>query len=154
MIPANLILLRNNHLLHSININSEIRIFPNEKFYISVHKTQSFLWSLRTVWLELPVSTSRLEWHILIIQSLYFQTWAPNDDKVYFFISDYDLSTVCHDFCVEETFNCILTCDSSDSDCVYQCLRAEVTCVESTFFNLIFYQILLEKWLNCANHLR
>ena len=52
------------------------------------------------------------------------------------FFSDYDLSTVCYDICVEDAFNCITSCDPTDSECVYVCLRAEVTCTESKSIRL------------------
>ena len=55
---------------------------------------------------------------------------------------DYDLNTVCHDICFKETFECIMSCDPTDSDCVYRCIRAEAPCLESKLSNffLISYQ--------------
>ena len=51
--------------------------------------------------------------------------------------SDYDLNTVCNDICIEETLKCITTCDSTDSECIYGCMRAEITCSESKFCNIL-----------------
>ena len=50
------------------------------------------------------------------------------------FTRDYHLNAVCRDTCVEETFKCITACDSTDSECVYVCLRAEVECFDSKNF--------------------
>ena len=52
-----------------------------------------------------------------------------------FFTRDYNLNNICRDICVEETFKCIMTCDPTDPECVYGCLRAEVTCFDSKYFN-------------------
>ena len=46
-------------------------------------------------------------------------------------ISDYDLNSVCHDVCFDELFECTMLCDLNDSECVYNCLRAEAACIES-----------------------
>ena len=51
------------------------------------------------------------------------------------FTRDYDLNTVCHIRCLEETYKCIMSCES-DSDCVYQCFIAEFPCLESKLSNL------------------
>ena len=47
------------------------------------------------------------------------------------FTRDYDLNTVCHDICVDETLQCIATCEPTDSECVSVCLRSEIVCSES-----------------------
>ena len=44
---------------------------------------------------------------------------------------DYDLNTACGDICVDETLNCITSCDPTDSECLSACLREEIVCVES-----------------------
>ena len=44
---------------------------------------------------------------------------------------DYDLNTVCHDICVDETLKCISTCESTDSECLSLCLRSEIDCTQS-----------------------
>ena len=59
----------------------------------------------------------------------------PNDDNFNLVFSDYDLNTVCNDICIEETLKCITICDSTDSECIYRCMRAEITCLESKFCN-------------------
>ena len=58
----------------------------------------------------------------------------PNNGTINLFSRDYHLNTVCHDICIEGTFKCITTCDPTDSEYVYGCLRAEVTCVDSNQF--------------------
>ena len=58
---------------------------------------------------------------------------------------DYDLNTVCHDICFKETFECIMSCDPTDSDCVYRCIRAEAPCLESNLSH--FYFISYENYL-------
>ena len=50
-----------------------------------------------------------------------------------FLFSDYDLNTVCQDICHGETYKCLMTCDPTESECVYDCLRAQATCLESKF---------------------
>ena len=73
---------------------------------------------------------------------LFSQRFLDSTDRttVYFLtflIRDYDLNTVCQDVCMEETYQCIILCDSNDSECVYSCLRAESTCYESKIFHII-----------------
>ena len=58
----------------------------------------------------------------------------PNNARINLFSRDYHLNAVCRDTCVEETFKCITACDSTDSECVYVCLRAEVECFDSENF--------------------
>ena len=51
--------------------------------------------------------------------------------KKHFLTRDYELNTVCHDICVDETLQCIATCEPTDSECVSVCLRSEIVCSES-----------------------
>ena len=53
------------------------------------------------------------------------------------FYSDYDLNAVCHETCIEEALECIMSCDPTDSTCISGCLRAEDTCVTSKNFQII-----------------
>ena len=57
----------------------------------------------------------------------------PTKIILIYLFSDYDLNTVCHDICHEKTYKCIMTCDTTESECVYGCFRAEATCLESKF---------------------
>ena len=54
-------------------------------------------------------------------------------DNLNRFYSDYDLNTVCHDVCIGETHKCLMICDPTDSECIYECLRAQATCMESKY---------------------
>ena len=47
-----------------------------------------------------------------------------------FMNSDYHLNTVCNEICFDETIKCIMSCDSTDSECLSTCVRAEAVCLE------------------------
>ena len=47
-----------------------------------------------------------------------------------FLISDYHLNTICNEICFDETLKCIMSCDSTDSECLSTCVRAEAVCLE------------------------
>ena len=42
-----------------------------------------------------------------------------------FVYSDYDLNAICHETCIAETLECIMSCDPTDTTCNSDCLRAE-----------------------------
>ena len=50
--------------------------------------------------------------------------------------SDYDLNAICHETCIEETYKCIMSCEPTDSTCIYTCLRAEDSCRASKNFHI------------------
>ena len=57
---------------------------------------------------------------------------SPNErQQIGYIIRDYNLNTVCHDICVDETLKCMATCEPTDSECVSVCLRSEIVCTES-----------------------
>ena len=67
-------------------------------------------------------------------------------------ISDYDLHVICYDTCVEDTSQCILSCDPSDSECVHVCLRAEADCIRGKtlgFFLGLGLSIVVKNHLGC-----
>ena len=47
------------------------------------------------------------------------------------FTRDYDLNIVCGDICVEETLECVATCEPTDSECLSACFRSQNVCFES-----------------------
>ena len=51
------------------------------------------------------------------------------------FYSDYDLNAVCSENCIEESLECIMSCDPTDSTCISECLRAQDQCGASKFFS-------------------
>ena len=57
-----------------------------------------------------------------------------HDFKIHIY-SDYDLNIVCHETCIEETLECVMSCDPTDSTCISVCLRAEDTCLSSENFS-------------------
>ena len=116
----------NHHLFHIINTIRQIQIVQNEKFNFPIHRAGLLSW---TSWTSRPeLSVSRPKIHGL---GLFYR--LTNVFQI--FTRDYDLNTVCHDRCFEETYKCIMSCDS-DSDCVYKCIRAEAPCLESKLSNL------------------
>ena len=42
--------------------------------------------------------------------------------------SDYDLNAICRETCIDQALECIMSCDSTDSTCLSDCLRAEDSC--------------------------
>ena len=44
------------------------------------------------------------------------------------FYRDIQLNEVCKELCVEKTLTCISNCDPTDSECISDCLRADLTC--------------------------
>ena len=50
--------------------------------------------------------------------------------------SDYDLNAICHETCIDEALECIMSCDSTDSTCLSDCLRAEDSCGASKNFHI------------------
>ena len=44
------------------------------------------------------------------------------------FSRDFELNEVCKEVCVEETFTCVTNCDQTDTECIANCLRDELTC--------------------------
>ena len=53
-----------------------------------------------------------------------------------FVYSDYDLNAICHETCIEEALECIMSCDPNDSTCLSDCLRAEDSCGTSKNFHI------------------
>ena len=142
------ILLRceNNHLFCIIKTIRSIKFVQNEKFNFPIHRAGLLSWIPWTSWPELSVSRpSKIHGLGLFYRNILAArisqkisgpkngklNWSPAENC----IRDYDLNTVCNDRCFEETYKCILSCDS-DSDCVYQCIRAEAPCLESKLSNL------------------
>ena len=65
-----------------------------------------------------------------------FQTHFDASNKWYIYVySDYDLNAICHDTCILETYKCIMSCEPTDSSCIYTCLRAEDSCGSSKNFH-------------------
>ena len=56
--------------------------------------------------------------------------------RVISFSRDVDLNEVCKEVCVEETLACITDCDSTDTQCISNCLRAEATCLDRKYLRL------------------
>ena len=106
-VKENCSMTRSHHLFNIIKMNWKIRIFQNEKNNIAFYRACSLQWKN---WPELPVSTQV-------------------NVKIYA-ARDYDLNTVCHDICVDETLKCISTCESTDSECLSLCLRSEIDCTQ------------------------
>ena len=143
--------MRNHHLFKFINTNRKTKIFQNEKSYSTRHRAgpESWTpdsWTPRSNWPKLPVSTTRQG--VTNKGSAYLamfsnSSYSPTESRcfehnVIHFCSDYDLNTVCKDICIEETLKCITTCDFTDSECIYGCMRAEITCLESKFCMVIW----------------
>ena len=149
--------MRNHHLFEIINTNFKIQIIQNEKYSFSLHRRGLVSRTPRTNWPKLPVSTIRSWWGVTdngqsMIPSyiLAFKLLADRKAIIWtYFYSDYDLNTVCNDICIEKTLKCITTCDSTDSECIYGCMRAEITCLESKFcnINIISYPTIYRKRL-------
>ena len=134
--------LRNCHLFDYIYTNRKTQKFQNERFNFTFHRAGLFPWNWPANWPKLPVSTTIWQfsghcryshpsfcyrWDLCVIN---YGSWLC----LTFLISDYDLNTVCHDICYDETFKCIMSCDTNDSECVYTCIRAEAVCIESKLF--------------------
>ena len=90
----------------------------------------SFNFYLVWPFLTMPAS----EW-ILIVRKYWQMTpVAYKQHENHNFLRDFDLNQVCEEICVEETLACITDCDSTDSECISSCLRAEATCVGGEYY--------------------
>ena len=119
------------HLFYIINTRRKIEIFQNEKFYFTLHRAGPLPWKKPTNRSKLPVSTP----------TAYFPAdiWLLAERKAFILIcvySDFDLNAICHENCIEETYKCIMSCEPTDSTCIYTCLRAEDSCGASKNFHV------------------
>ena len=55
---------------------------------------------------------------------------------VIYVYSDYDLNAICRETCIDQALECIMSCDSTDSTCLSDCLRAEDSCGASKNFHI------------------
>ena len=125
--------MRKYHLFDIINTRRKIEIFQNEKFYFTLHRAGPLPWKERTNRSKLPVSTPTAQ--------AYFPAdiWFLAERKTFmltYVYSDLDLNAICHETCIDETLECIMSCDPTDTSCISDCLRAEDSCVKSKNFNI------------------
>ena len=119
--------MRNHHLFEIINRNGKFKYFKMRNLFL--------------LFIELVFShgiNQRIDpncpWvhqRPRFIFSANLVACPPKDNILNLFYSDYDLNGVCHETCIEEALECIMSCDSTDSTCISACLRAEDTCVTS-----------------------
>ena len=103
--------------------------------FIIRHKTsenEGSIYSVGNSWYCLDISI-QIRWSGLSVSlTILFVFIAEFVTEIWFTVNqilrDYDLSLICTSKCDDDFVQCIAAC--SDSDCVINCQRASVTCIE------------------------
>ena len=67
-------------------------------------------------------------------------------------LRDFELREVCEELCIQSSTECLFDCDSTDVDCIQQCLRNQTKCINGKrflffcYFHSLYFELVHVVW--------